>query len=110
MNRKFHGSLWRRFMASSYVRSGEVRPYFVSDFFVSAQVLSNFLKRSYSFSPFGPRNGRSEDTRLNSSHSQISYAVFCLKKKKKKNSNEYKQHNHDQRIINRDRSHDLTDT
>src|SRR5688572_17549418 len=27
---------------------------------------------------------RSEGTRLNSSHSQISYAVFCLKKKKKK--------------------------
>src|SRR5688572_31722428 len=27
---------------------------------------------------------RSEETRLNSSHSQISYAVFCLKKKKKK--------------------------
>src|SRR2546430_10328462 len=26
--------------------------------------------------------GRSEGTRLNSSHSQISYAVFCLKKKK----------------------------
>src|SRR5688572_31553774 len=34
---------------------------------------------------------RAEDrksTRLNSSHSQISYAVFCLKKKKKK----YQQH------------------
>src|SRR5688572_32731046 len=34
----------------------------------------------------GP-SGRSLDrksTRLNSSHSQISYAVFCLKKKKKK--------------------------
>src|SRR5688572_31289613 len=32
--------------------------------------------------------GASQDrksTRLNSSHSQISYAVFCLKKKKKKN-------------------------
>src|SRR2546430_5905741 len=32
-------------------------------------------------------NGRQLDrksTRLNSSHSQISYAVFCLKKKKKK--------------------------
>src|SRR5688572_32645866 len=28
--------------------------------------------------------GRSESTRLNSSHSQISYAVFCLKKKKKR--------------------------
>src|SRR2546422_442102 len=26
---------------------------------------------------------RSEDTRLNSSHGYISYAVFCLKKKKK---------------------------
>src|SRR2546427_4908060 len=35
----------------------------------------------------GPRRGPGRDrksTRLNSSHSQISYAVFCLKKKKKK--------------------------
>src|SRR2546427_3800569 len=34
-----------------------------------------------------PRRSIEEDrksTRLNSSHSQISYAVFCLKKKKKK--------------------------
>src|SRR6266478_9376149 len=34
-----------------------------------------------------PQPGRLQDrksTRLNSSHSQISYAVFCLKKKKKK--------------------------
>src|SRR2546430_7414060 len=36
----------------------------------------------------GERRGRTDDradrksTRLNSSHSQISYAVFCLKKKK----------------------------
>src|SRR2546421_9704315 len=30
--------------------------------------------------PFGDR----KSTRLNSSHDQISYAVFCLKKKKKK--------------------------
>src|SRR2546427_8141452 len=28
-----------------------------------------------------------KSTRLNSSHSQISYAVFCLKKKKKRNRN-----------------------
>src|SRR2546427_4951744 len=28
-----------------------------------------------------------KSTRLNSSHSQISYAVFCLKKKKKHSSN-----------------------
>src|SRR2546427_9602228 len=31
-----------------------------------------------------------KSTRLNSSHSQISYAVFCLKKKKK---NTHKKHN-----------------
>src|SRR2546430_4833966 len=30
-----------------------------------------------------------KSTRLNSSHSQISYAVFCLKKKKKQVSNQY---------------------
>src|SRR5688572_23194557 len=32
-------------------------------------------------------SGDRKSTRLNSSHSQISYAVFCLKKKKKKNNN-----------------------
>src|SRR2546430_14269009 len=32
---------------------------------------------------FGAQRDR-KSTRLNSSHSQISYAVFCLKKKKKK--------------------------
>src|SRR2546430_6592115 len=32
------------------------------------------------------RCGDRKSTRLNSSHSQISYAVFCLKKKKKKKS------------------------
>src|SRR2546430_14767315 len=31
----------------------------------------------------GGPNGDRKSTRLNSSHSQISYAVFCLKKKKK---------------------------
>src|SRR3989475_8568441 len=32
----------------------------------------------------GKPNPDRKSTRLNSSHSQISYAVFCLKKKKKK--------------------------
>src|SRR2546427_8528142 len=32
------------------------------------------------------REKRSEEHRLNSSHSQISYAVFCLKKKKRTKS------------------------
>src|SRR2546427_6313222 len=31
-------------------------------------------------------DGDRKSTRLNSSHSQISYAVFCLKKKKKHNN------------------------
>src|SRR2546430_10949634 len=31
-----------------------------------------------------------KSTRLNSSHSQISYAVFCLKKKKKKENNAHR--------------------
>src|SRR5690242_21054005 len=36
----------------------------------------------------GRRYGaRSEEPRLNSSHMSISYAVFCLKKKKKNNMN-----------------------
>src|SRR2546429_2091707 len=33
--------------------------------------------------PLALREPRSESTRLNSSHGYISYAVFCLKKKKK---------------------------
>src|SRR5438552_5143189 len=34
--------------------------------------------------PLGTLDLRSEGTRLNSSHQIISYAVFCLKKKKKR--------------------------
>src|SRR5206468_12477640 len=34
--------------------------------------------------PGRARGGDRKSTRLNSSHDQISYAVFCLKKKKKK--------------------------
>src|SRR2546427_8916773 len=33
-----------------------------------------------------PDKGNRKSTRLNSSHSQISYAVFCLKKKKNRNT------------------------
>src|SRR2546430_12747355 len=36
--------------------------------------------------------GDRKSTRLNSSHSQISYAVFCLKKKKKANKQQYRNH------------------
>src|SRR2546430_9016426 len=41
----------------------------------------------------GRRCGDRKSTRLNSSHSQISYAVFCLKKKKSKHkSSSRRQH------------------
>src|SRR3989475_11476772 len=36
-----------------------------------------------------PVNADRKSTRLNSSHSQISYAVFCLKKKKQKYTQEH---------------------
>src|SRR5260221_10925747 len=36
---------------------------------------------------FGMENGDRKSTRLNSSHTVISYAVFCLKKKKKHQNN-----------------------
>src|SRR5712664_2403295 len=38
--------------------------------------------------PIAPRSDR-KSTRLNSSHDQISYAVFCLKKKKRTNHDSY---------------------
>src|SRR2546427_8329292 len=40
-----------------------------------------------------------KSTRLNSSHSQISYAVFCLKKKKTKTTREYKVRSNNGRVI-----------
>src|SRR5688572_32568900 len=47
------------------------------------------LKEKFPFIPKEDKNELPDEdrksTRLNSSHSQISYAVFCLKKKKKKN-------------------------
>src|SRR2546427_991268 len=41
------------------------------------------LRGIFAFAIYDRRRDR-KSTRLNSSHSQISYAVFCLKKKKKK--------------------------
>src|SRR5205085_10106216 len=45
-------------------------------------------RRSVSAGCIGVHQDR-KSTRLNSSHSQISYAVFCLKKKKKKKQNQH---------------------
>src|SRR2546430_12877870 len=52
-------------------------------------IFKRYITRLIELSRTIQRNGRPADrksTRLNSSHSQISYAVFCLKKKKKKKS------------------------
>src|SRR5690349_5314078 len=47
---------------------------------VQVNYLLDYRKRNKSFEDLGDR----KSTRLNSSHVEISYAVFCLKKKKKK--------------------------
>src|SRR2546430_7892398 len=50
------------------------------------EVVDHFGPRLNKLLPAQEPGGRYKDrksTRLNSSHSQISYAVFCLKKKKK---------------------------
>src|SRR2546428_6889098 len=41
-----------------------------------------WLRRAADLPAFAARQGDRKSTRLNSSHDQISYAVFCLKKKK----------------------------
>src|SRR3712207_8684018 len=48
--------------------------------------LRNFLNNGYGVSFKGYTEGDRKSTRLNSSHANISYAVFCLKKKKKNNA------------------------
>src|SRR2546430_8202778 len=50
---------------------------------IPALLLGGAISTGESSAPGDPRVDR-KSTRLNSSHSQISYAVFCLKKKKKK--------------------------
>src|SRR5438477_8633218 len=43
----------------------------------------------------GVRGADRKSTRLNSSHMSISYAVFCLKKKKEIHNHVYRTHNHE---------------
>src|SRR2546427_7225337 len=51
-----------------------------------------FGNRCQICSDHGRTNRDRKSTRLNSSHSQISYAVFCLKKKKRKTYTEHTKH------------------
>src|SRR2546422_2615594 len=50
----------------------------------TAQVCRNFINGRWVESRSGRTTEDRKSTRLNSSHGYISYAVFCLKKKKKK--------------------------
>src|SRR2546427_5569309 len=50
-------------------------------------------------------HGDRKSTRLNSSHSQISYAVFCLKKKKKKKQKQYEEQKNRKQIYTRCNEH-----
>src|SRR2546430_11397631 len=53
------------------------------------EISSTVVSINSAASPLSPRTKRDrKSTRLNSSHSQISYAVFCLKKKNKNLSHE----------------------
>src|SRR5438874_3748473 len=66
----------------------ELRPEGLDDRVVRHELGPDVRQRSPQLRVLGVRDqGRSEETRLNSSHVEISYAVFCLKKKKKKKHN-----------------------
>src|SRR2546430_8516824 len=53
---------------------------------VGAELLLDGPVRVRGGTKFAERGRDRKSTRLNSSHSQISYAVFCLKKKKDRNA------------------------
>src|SRR5690606_25606472 len=52
-----------------------------------AELARRFAERSAAMARLGPGMADRKSTRLNSSHVKISYAVFCLKKKKKQLNN-----------------------
>ena len=77
-------------LVSSEASNGEKAPWNLNKT-QKAQILDLFTAKEKSVTADGVvtlvysfDSDRSEDTRLNSSHITISYAVFCLKKKKKK--------------------------
>src|SRR2546427_8256918 len=63
-----------------------LRPFTAADADEAFACITPTLTRYLSFEPASTDR---KSTRLNSSHSQISYAVFCLKKKKKKRQRAY---------------------
>src|SRR5688572_32124973 len=60
-------------------------PIYVDRVAIGAQALEGLPHKRTESAIVGANDGDRKSTRLNSSHSQISYAVFCLKKKKRNN-------------------------
>src|SRR5438067_3830916 len=58
-----------------------------SDIFSTVPSRTAWTEQEKSDAQGGPRRQDRKSTRLNSSHVSISYAVFCLKKKKNKKHN-----------------------
>src|SRR2546430_8614985 len=76
------------FPYTTLFRSIETLPPFLMAgvrFLIAGAILYWWARRRGAASPTRDR----KSTRLNSSHSQISYAVFCLKKKKKTTMHAY---------------------
>src|SRR5690606_5592068 len=60
------------------------------DFFYFVEVMQEKIQLALTFNDYKKSQLLDrKSTRLNSSHVKISYAVFCLKKKKKKKTNRY---------------------
>src|SRR5438874_9096206 len=56
----------------------------------SAQAALSYLRAAHPTWAYPPTGSDRKSTRLNSSHVEISYAVFCLKKKKEKDNTKNK--------------------
>src|SRR2546430_7061853 len=90
------------FPYTTLFRSEEATRYLGGEKYITYSIMSPIIEQiknllltpnSRSSTPTSPISPTStsdrKSTRLNSSHSQISYAVFCLKKKKKQNYNNH---------------------
>src|SRR5947209_14506524 len=69
-----------RLASAEELMTGRRRPLAVAGLAAAALVACGFLAAILFNQPEGPRPGDRKSTRLNSSHANISYAVFCLKK------------------------------
>src|SRR3712207_8892448 len=80
-------TLFRSMVVGGLTLSDERRAHLGSDALASALQVTNWNFLSVTVDELVPRLDESpldrKSTRLNSSHANISYAVFCLKKKKK---------------------------